>query len=618
MNLFGPCTSTAVMAAAGIFVLVGVLLVFLFTRGTIPVYRRHPWWAMLAGAALVGLAAGGAGLAGTTCRPVPVVCRGIDYSGRTNLLPNAALAAPPGAAAPTSWVLSGTLGSDVPAGAVAPAPGTDLTAAHVRVQPGATYCYDVDLAGTGHGQVLLLWDAATFQQVGYSALPPVSTGGALRGAFTAPSGAAYVRLMLRSIDGAPQFAHPALAQAGVRVESWPNGAAAALAFSFDWESAMGGLIHSKSGHDVQYAVNRGMNMRAGADTLLSLFQQHNIQATFYATGYNLIDGNTSHTQFAGNPLYKWGPPEGWATTWWYTNTWYSDDPYGTVATDPAWYFGDQTDRLAAAGQEIATHTFGHLYVRGTQVDELSADLDAWAAAAAARGLPPMRSFAFPWQSSNSLTPDFYKVMAQHGITSVTRLYPPDLCRNAAQCDFFVVRASPVYSPMLVLPDFQLGVTGPDVGEGGYHVVTDTTRAEALLAEVIDRRGATSFWNHPEVLTQPDVLQTWQQTIAAAAQARDHGDLWIAPVTPLTTRWRDTGQVTVTSTTTNGRMELSVHNGAPDALDGVTLTLPQPAASVRIGGNVVAQQRPEQIVLPHLDAGQTLPVEVTPRGGGAAP
>ena len=51
----------------------------------------------------------------------------------------------------------------------------------------------------------------------------------------------------------------------------------------------------------------------------------------------------------GDPSYKYGPDQGWHTTWWLTNTWYSDDPYGTVQSDPAWYFGDQTDRLAAAG-----------------------------------------------------------------------------------------------------------------------------------------------------------------------------------------------------------------------------------------------------------------------------
>ena len=35
-------------------------------------------------------------------------------------------------------------------------------------------------------------------------------------------------------------------------------------------------------------------MRQGADILLQIFATHAISATFYATGYNLLDGNTAH------------------------------------------------------------------------------------------------------------------------------------------------------------------------------------------------------------------------------------------------------------------------------------------------------------------------------------
>src|SRR5207253_42334 len=134
------------------------------------------------------------------------------------------------------------------------------------------------------------------------------------------------------------------------------------------------------------ATRRGLAMRQGADFLLNLFATNSISATFYATGYDLLDGNTEQRTFSGNQTYSCAKPKwGWATDYWTTHPWYSDDPFGTAQTDPGWYFGDQADRLRAAGREIASHTFGHLYVRGSNPDELNTDLAECDRAAQAKG-----------------------------------------------------------------------------------------------------------------------------------------------------------------------------------------------------------------------------------------
>ena len=154
---------------------------------------------------------------------------------------------------------------------------------------------------------------------------------------------------------------------------WPNGAQAALAFSFDWESAMGGLDPlqgASTTYDATPCTGAGWRC-ARAPTSCWPVRQPTIRATFYATGYNLLDGNTERRQFAGNPTYNWAGRSGAGRpTYWTTHPWYGDDPYGTVQSDPAWYFGDQTDALHAAGHEIGSHTFGHLYVRGATPQEL--------------------------------------------------------------------------------------------------------------------------------------------------------------------------------------------------------------------------------------------------------
>ncbi len=74
----------------------------------------------------------------------------------------------------------------------------------------------------------------------------------------------------------------------VVVRPWPNGQRAALSFSFDWETAMGGLVHSRSEdpNSGLNALDRAMRMRAGVTTTLDLFRPYGIRATYYANGYN--------------------------------------------------------------------------------------------------------------------------------------------------------------------------------------------------------------------------------------------------------------------------------------------------------------------------------------------
>jgi len=562
------------------------------------------------------LATGLAGFALT--RPCPAdsatACIGVALTGSHNLLANPAFAAGPADTPIASWTVSGTLAGGTPSGWVGLTTGSDLQSARIAVRPFATLCYDIATGGSGHTQAILQWQKATLEPMqsggSYSAGPPQAAGLPLRGAATAPAGSSYAQLWLRAVDGNPTVHAPALGQAGLRIDPWPNGARAALAFSFDWESAMGGLIHSKSGHDLTYATTRGLNMRAGADILTDLFAQYSIEATFYATGYNLLDGNPDHHLFAGNPTYPFGSRWGWNTDYWLTHPWYGDDPYGTVATDPAWYFGDQADRLRAAGHEIGSHTFGHLAVRATPPISLTLDLDEWARAALARKLPPMRSFAFPWESSNSTKADTYRVLADHGIQSVTRLYSTNIYTDIPARDYYTLSAVPLYPSIAVLPDLLLGAAGPDSSDSAGSVsVSGAVQARAVISETIARRGVTSFWTHPEELTKPPVRAVWAEVIAAAAAARAVGDLWIAPVSTLVQRQRDVAQIDQ-ATTMSGPDTLSaiVTNGSPAALTDVWITLPRPARSVRIDGTPAPLAAPDRVRLPQIDAGGWVRVE----------
>jgi peptidoglycan/xylan/chitin deacetylase (PgdA/CDA1 family) len=412
----------------------------------------------------------------------------------------------------------------------------------------------------------------------------------------APERAAYLRLELRSVDDPGsttilRVREPVLTESRVYVEPHPNGAQASVAFSFDWETAMGGAIHSKGNevHDPEAAAAHGLAMREGADWLADLFRQHDLGATFYATGYNLLDSNTERLKFNGDPTYQWASPDnGWATDYWLTHPWFSDDPFSTFETHPAWYFGDQTRRLLADGHEIAPHTFAHIYVRGANPAEIATDLDTWIEVGTEAGVPAPSTFAFPWRSSNSLTKEFYDALHERGIRAVTRIYPLDMKDLYVLSNAVVytdVRQPQVYPAVAIMPDFLLGAPAESAGEevGGAPVGLD--EGLAVLREAISRRGTTSFWTHPEQLADDPALAAeraaWEGVVRAAAEERDKGRLRVDTVEAITAYQRDIQSVTASFVAgSNGPDYLYVENNSGKALDGVTLTLTQEVTSLR--------------------------------------
>jgi peptidoglycan/xylan/chitin deacetylase (PgdA/CDA1 family) len=522
------------------------------------------------------------------------------------------------------------------------APGAVITSSLVPVEQGASYRYSLyaqprdsieEGEASGQVQMRVIWYAKGHTAVTWYDTPVWEVAWKLSGIvefytdhLIAPTGATLAQVVIRSLGpGAVRVDGLKFSPLGLHIEPNPNGTQGSLAFSFDWESAMGGAIHSKGmkEHEASAAAEHGLEMRQGADWLNRLFSDNNIRATFYATGYNLLDGNVERRIFAGDPVYKWAAPKNrWDTDWWLTHRWYSDDPYGTYQSRPAWYFGDQTRRLLDARHEIASHTFGHLYVRGSNPDELATDMDEWLSAAHAIGITTTTTFAFPWRSSNSLTADFYDVLYKRGIRAVTRIYERDMK------DFYTIGAVPVYPNIAVMPDFLLGAPSINAGEeaqGGDVIGLD--QGLMVITETLARRGTTSFWTHPEQLADAPafapVRDTWTKIVAEAASQRDKGKLWIATVADITAYQRDVMSVTTSldkGFLGMGGWKVQVRNDSGKELHGVTLTMPGDVQRVSSGvvlqtvqyaGDSTRLSEPgkplypaRQIVLPNLPPGTT--------------
>lgn len=403
--------------------------------------------------------------------------------------------------------------------------------------------------------------------------------------------------------------------AGVTALPWPHGARAALSFSFDWETTMGGLIHSRSVDDPNFdqdPVQRGMRMRAGVTTTVELFRPYGIRATYYATGYNFLTGNREQRRFMGDPTFTWANRTNrWQTDAWQQQPWFSPDPYGTTETDPAWYFGDLVPLLQREGHDIQSHTFSHLYGGLAGVEEWRSDLAEWRTVAAERGVSPARSLAFPWSSSAGMSYANWQALAEAGITSVTRTN-----WNPRQPQYHLVsredphcRPIPGHETILACPDFYL-----------------TERSAAQAPDVIERAiaagGMIDLWAHTEEVVSPAQIAAWSEVVQYAAARRDAGDLWIAPLAEIADRQQAVAQVHIEQHESEPvnpdqsqtvPLRLTVTNRSARDLGGLTLRLPFDVrrATVQHANDTVNPLIRGAMLVFDLAAGETVEVTVWP-------
>ena len=117
-------------------------------------------------------------------------------------------------------------------------------------------------------------------------------------------GTAAVRLVLSLPPGAIAGDLRLTPLDGGRLDPWPDYHRAAFAFTFDWETAMGGLIHTRGGvreHDVTDAEARGLRMRQGAIALRRQFDIYGIKATWLCERLQLSHEQHREATIRGEP-----------------------------------------------------------------------------------------------------------------------------------------------------------------------------------------------------------------------------------------------------------------------------------------------------------------------------
>lgn len=568
----------------------GAVLLLLASGLRVPRVRRERIVAISGVAILLTVSLGGCGAATPAS----------DNASSTvpNLLPPVATRLTSGTVNPL-WTLDanaqivadGTTLTDVNETGIATSPRVPVQAgdgyrlsAHIVLAPG----------GAGTIAARFLWADAMFRPLAES--PIMLAVGVPSATSAAPAGAAYTSVALALPPGALVDTIHLQPLDGGRLDALPNYAKAALAFSFDFETAMGGLIHTRGGltdHDVADAEARGMLMRTGANFLRQLFAAYDTRATFYVNGYNFLTGNTAHRQFVGNPTYTryTATTAGFASDYWATHPWYGDDPFGTEQTNPAWYFGSLTKQLAADGHDIESHTFGHLFLHaGITAQQLDDDLTAWDAIAKESGFAPAHSFAFPWRASNSLTAEYYAVLAKHGITNVTRYYDQ-------KPGTYDLQSVPIYPQIRVVPDQEL-----------IDRVGDEASAKRGIEMALATGGVFSLWAHPQDIATPAAQAIWGRVVAYAADRRSLG-LWVAPVTTITNFVDARATLHVSSVRVGATTVLTVRDDGQAGVNDATLTLPGvPKQVAWTGGSGARDINGAQIRIGNILPGETITIE----------
>ena len=222
-------------------------------------------------------------------------------------------------------------------------------------------------------------------------------------------------------------------------------------------------------------------------------------------------------------------------------------------------------------------------------------------------MPPARSLAFPWSRSNGMSYADWDAIEAAGITSVTRT-----SWNPKQPQYRIVSAAdphcrpiPGHERILACPDFYL------------HSQETAAQALKLLDHTIAVSGTIDLWAHTEEVTSPEQIAAWGQVVRYAAQQRDAGTLWIAPLAEIADWQAAVAEVSiqysgVRSQNASDQLKFNVKNNSKQDMNGLTIMLPFKPKQVTVDGHSLT---PDSWLLNstvlNLPAGQTLEVQAWP-------
>ena len=286
--------------------------------------------------------------------------------------------------------------------------------------------------------------------------------------------------------------------------------------------------------DRAFYVDLALRARAALPLLFDLIARHRIRATWAVVGHLFLDACVA----VDGSRHVSMPRTAHA---WVRDDWYSADPATDERRDPAWYGRSLIERLLAIvpSQEIASHSFSHAIIGEAGAPASLADAELAACVALARDLGvTLRSFVFPRNHVGHLErlsahgfrvfrgrdPVWFdRLMSPwskvgHFLDDVLAIPPPTVRPLEARPGLWSLPGSMLYRSM----------------EGLRRAIplrSRVVKARRGIERAIDRGEVFHLWFHDvDLAEQTDrMLAGLDEILAAAASARDRGDLQIVPM-----------------------------------------------------------------------------------------
>jgi peptidoglycan/xylan/chitin deacetylase (PgdA/CDA1 family) len=283
--------------------------------------------------------------------------------------------------------------------------------------------------------------------------------------------------------------------------------------SLDVELLWGAVLHPKE-KIVDLMIDDEKKSRGNIDLLLSLFEKHNIPATWALVGHLFLDrcqkeNGIPHPEM---PRFKDG--------------WYSVDPCSDIEQDPLYYGRDIIEKVMASpvGHEIGYHSFSHVPFSECSREVAEAEVEAGLRVAGELGIA-LESFVFPYNKIGHvdvLKEKGFKIYRGQDLGTVMgQIHPMGM----------VARAINKIVPPAVEPKWMGGIweipSSMPCVERAFHLPL-LPRARMGIHRAIRWNKVFHIWLHPhDLLSYPPVARELDRLLAFVSEKRDEGKLTVA-------------------------------------------------------------------------------------------
>ena len=272
-----------------------------------------------------------------------------------------------------------------------------------------------------------------------------------------------------------------------------------------------GIIHTDA--DASSLINDEKHCRGAIDTLLNLFEKHNIPATWAIVGHLFLD----HCEKDGGIPHKDMPR--------FKEDWYSCDPCTDIRRDPLYYGKDIVEKIISSPvrHEIGYHSFSHVIFSECSREVADAEIKMGSKLAKEFDIT-LKSFVFPQDKIGHLG-----VLKENGF----RIYRGEIFKRGNMNQRVPIRKINGIVDLIIAKSVK-----PRMIEGIFEIPSSMLfsalfpftysllpRAKIGMYRAMISNKVFHVWLHPQnLLYQPSLAKNLDKLLAFVAKKREAGKI----------------------------------------------------------------------------------------------